>query len=107
MSLSEKPDAAIKSVEIEKSEPLNNNNIKHLQNELKMFEVTGEKTKNIRFLIDTLKTVTTNVHRVRKCVLCSRTFHNKLKDKTQWPQHRSSFIFEITLYKYCLVIIIV
>ena len=57
MSLTEKLDAAIKSAVIEKSEPLDNNNTKHLQKELNIFEVTGEKTNNIRFLIDALKTV--------------------------------------------------
>ena len=74
---------AIKSAVIEKSEPLDNNDTKHLQKELNIFEVTGEKTNNIRFLIDALKTVPTNIDRVRKSVLCSRTFHNKVKDKTQ------------------------
>ena len=57
MSLIGKLDVAIKSAVIEKSEPLDNNNIKHLQKELNIFEVTGEKTNNIRFLIDALKTI--------------------------------------------------
>ena len=47
----------IQSAVIEKSEPLNNNNMKHLQKELNILEVTGEKTNNISFLIDALKTV--------------------------------------------------
>ena len=47
----------MKSAVIEKSEALNNNNMKPPQKELKMSEVAGEKTKNIRFLIDALKTV--------------------------------------------------
>ena len=37
MSLTEKLDAAIKSDVIEKSEPLDNNNTKHLQKELNIF----------------------------------------------------------------------
>ena len=36
ISITETLDAAIKSVVIEKSEPLDNNNMKHLQKELKV-----------------------------------------------------------------------
>ena len=58
MSPTEKLDAATKSAVIEKkSEPLDNNNMKHIQKELKMIEVTGEKTNNLCFLINALKTV--------------------------------------------------
>ena len=59
MGLTEILDDAIMSAVIEKSDPLdNNNNMKHLQKELNMFEVTKEKKKNITFLIDNLKSET-------------------------------------------------
>ena len=75
----EKLDAATKSAVIEKkSKPLDNN-MKHLQKELKMFEVTGEKTNNIRCLIDAMKTVPSTSIESERALSTTGPFITKLR----------------------------
>ena len=55
--------------------------MKHLQKELKMFEVTGEKTNKIRVLIDALKTVPSASIESERALSAAGLFITKLKTR--------------------------
>ena len=63
MTLSQKLGDAISYFEKKKCEGSSSKMTgKHLYKELEIFDVTGEKTKNIKLLLNSLKT---NFHRIR------------------------------------------
>ena len=105
MSLTVKLDVAIKSAVNEKSEPLDNNEKKHLQKENNIVLVNWRKENNICFLMDALKTVPPTLIESERAFSAAGLFITKLRARLS-----DYFSFLKSHYKYvyiyCLIIII-